>query len=228
MNHSSKGTSNLLQTLVPISKLFPSFVNEKIDKDKGYKKFLILKTNKTIKELDPLSLEGLKNSDSQMEFEDVKIEQNLIKTDTFPCFTAVNATQDIESEHTQNIESDPLSIENINEQMQQRLEKRERVFCDECGNSFASKDTLKRHVKYVHYKVRSHVCEICNKPFARRFEWRQHLLIHTGKRLFICDICNQEFTQKSGLVNHRKRHPGQLPPLPMVQFDHVLREFTKK
>ncbi|KAG5328492.1 ZN208 protein, partial [Acromyrmex charruanus] len=105
------------------------------------------------------------------------------------------------------------------ENLEQHLmwhETREKVLCPTCGKRFRGRD-LDSHMR-VHTGVKPFPCPVCGKTFRRQTAQEQHVLIHTGKRPYICDICGQTFAQKPGLICHRKRHPGPLPPLPVVSI----------
>ncbi|KYM95201.1 Zinc finger protein Xfin, partial [Cyphomyrmex costatus] len=114
------------------------------------------------------------------------------------------------------------------ENLEQHLmwhETREKVLCPTCGKRFRGRD-LDSHMR-VHTGVKPFPCPVCGKTFRRQTAQEQHVLIHTGKRPYICDICGQTFAQKPGLICHRKRHPGPLPPLPVVSIKNIVTEFTK-
>ncbi|KYN12594.1 Zinc finger protein Xfin [Trachymyrmex cornetzi] len=115
------------------------------------------------------------------------------------------------------------------ENLEQHLmwhETREKVLCPTCGKRFRGRD-LDSHMR-VHTGVKPFPCPVCGKTFRRQTAQEQHVLIHTGKRPYICDICGQTFAQKPGLICHRKRHPGPLPPLPVVSIKNIVTEFTKE
>ncbi|XP_043516210.1 zinc finger protein 484-like [Frieseomelitta varia] len=114
------------------------------------------------------------------------------------------------------------------ENLEQHLtwhETREKVLCPTCGKRFRGRD-LDSHMR-VHTGVKPFPCPVCGKSFRRQTAQEQHVLIHTGKRPYVCDICGQAFAQKPGLICHRKRHPGPLPPLPVVSIKNIVTEFTK-
>lgn len=115
------------------------------------------------------------------------------------------------------------------ENLEQHLtwhETREKVLCPTCGKRFRGRD-LDSHMR-VHTGVKPFPCPVCGKAFRRQTAQEQHVLIHTGKRPYICDICGQAFAQKPGLICHRKRHPGPLPPLPVVSIKNIVTEFTRE
>ncbi|KAI4494339.1 hypothetical protein M0802_009022 [Mischocyttarus mexicanus] len=115
------------------------------------------------------------------------------------------------------------------ENLEQHLawhENREKVLCPTCGKRFRGRD-LDSHMR-IHTGVKPFPCPVCGKSFRRQTAQEQHVLIHTGKRPYVCDICGQAFAQKPGLICHRKRHPGPLPPLPVVSVKSIVTEFTRE
>ena len=48
----------------------------------------------------------------------------------------------------------------------------------------------------------AHICDICDKSFARNQNLKLHMeTVHQGKR-FECDYCEKKFASKSGLKDH--------------------------
>ncbi|XP_050465540.1 zinc finger protein 2-like isoform X15 [Cataglyphis hispanica] len=116
------------------------------------------------------------------------------------------------------------------ENLEQHLiwhERKEKVICPTCGKTFGQKRDLDLHLR-IHQGIRPFSCPVCSKTFPRKTAQEQHILIHTGKRPYICDICGQTFAQKPGLICHRKRHPGPLPPLPVVSIKKIIMDFTQE
>ncbi|XP_076673541.1 uncharacterized protein LOC143371803 isoform X10 [Andrena cerasifolii] len=105
-------------------------------------------------------------------------------------------------------------------------ERQEKVVCPTCGKIFSQRRDLNLHIR-IHEGIKPFTCPICGKSFSRRTAQEQHILIHTGMRPYACDICGQAFAQKPGLICHRKRHPGPLPPLPVISIKKLINEFTE-
>lgn len=50
-------------------------------------------------------------------------------------------------------------------------------------------------------------CPVCGLLInSKRFNFKQHLKIHTGEKPFVCDICNRSFRQKAHMVKHVTTH----------------------
>ena len=50
-------------------------------------------------------------------------------------------------------------------------------------------------------------CPVCGLLInSKRFNFKQHLKIHTGEKPFVCKICNRAFRQKAHMVKHISIH----------------------
>ena len=50
-------------------------------------------------------------------------------------------------------------------------------------------------------------CPVCGLLInSKRFNFQQHLMIHTNEKPFNCKICNRSFRQKNHLAKHTMRH----------------------
>lgn len=84
--------------------------------------------------------------------------------------------------------------------------------CDQCGVTYAHRNTFRKHIKSVHEGVRPHVCTICDKRFTMKAQLNDHLVIHTGEKAFVCDRCGKRFNRKNVLRMHKQRvHKQQTP-----------------
>lgn len=46
---------------------------------------------------------------------------------------------------------------------------------------------------------KSYTCEICSKVFNRKYNWRQHKLVHSDEKNFKCHVCSQEYKSENNL-----------------------------
>ena len=53
---------------------------------------------------------------------------------------------------------------------------------------------------------KKHVCPMCGKNFARRWDLENHVRIHTGAKPYKCEICDRRFNVKSNLRAHMVIH----------------------
>ncbi|XP_067205496.1 zinc finger protein 675-like [Linepithema humile] len=120
-----------------------------------------------------------------------------------------------------------VTQENLDQHVLTQHEKKEKSVCDICGKTFFENYDLRKH-RRIHTGDKPYNCTVCGRAFARHSSLSQHLLLHTGARIYACDVCDKSFAQKAGLICHRKSHSGNLPPLPVVHIDHILKEFIKK
>lgn len=84
-------------------------------------------------------------------------------------------------------------------------EEKTRKVCEECGLTFSSNCTLRRH-RITHTGQKDFICGICQKRFARKFHLDMHMRIHLNIRPHICETCASSFSTSSDLTRHRRIH----------------------
>ena len=70
-------------------------------------------------------------------------------------------------------------------------DSKEKAFiCEICKKTFARKNSLQRHHKYVHEERKKLSCGICGREFICPFELAKHTKRIHNETVFECDICN--------------------------------------
>ncbi|XP_029610450.1 oocyte zinc finger protein XlCOF6.1 [Salmo trutta] len=114
---------------------------------------------------------------------------------------------------------------------------RKNHYCCDCGETFALKADLQRHVTLFSKipsecsscqkrynstcKLKAHVrlchggkpctCPVCGKIFKHKRDLSRHMRIHKGERPFICGDCGRSFIQNRTLNRHILIHTGEKP-----------------
>uniref|UniRef100_A0A673X4J8 C2H2-type domain-containing protein n=1 Tax=Salmo trutta TaxID=8032 RepID=A0A673X4J8_SALTR len=110
-------------------------------------------------------------------------------------------------------------------------------YCCDCGETFALKADLQRHVTLTKKrpsecrfckkrynstcKLKAHVrlchggkpctCPVCSKTFKLKGDLSNHMRIHTGEKPFICGDCGKSFNRTDFLNRHKLTHTGEKP-----------------
>ena len=72
---------------------------------------------------------------------------------------------------------------------QQFMREKKTFTCDECGNKFTSKSSLKAHIMAVHKRKRPFKCTKCEATFNYKTAVTRHTaIVHDGKKPFKCDV----------------------------------------
>ncbi|XP_055352604.1 zinc finger protein 628-like isoform X2 [Paramacrobiotus metropolitanus] len=99
----------------------------------------------------------------------------------------------------------PVSVKIKVTQESQVTKKEARVNCGICGKSYASKKSLKIHLRQ-HTGEKPYACHLCPKRFSQTNILRTHLDFHAGRRDWACNICQKRFTQLAHLRTHQRIH----------------------
>ena len=81
----------------------------------------------------------------------------------------------------------------------------------ECGQVYANKRNLKRHMANAHKGQKSFSCPFCPAEFCKRFQIVKHLTnIHAAKKPFICGIqeCHSSYRTKRSMQVHQRNVHG--------------------
>lgn len=90
--------------------------------------------------------------------------------------------------------------------------KEKRYACNQCDMSFSRLQSVVRHKKTVHQRIRSHACTQCDKRFSTNRYLKLHLLAHSGERQYACDQCDKKFILECSLKLHKQAiHQGIRP-----------------
>ena len=111
--------------------------------------------------------------------------------------------------------------------------------CNQCGNEFKGKDTLRKHVKGFHADlIIPFDCDICNSTFKFPKSLQVHILkVHKKEFNFKCSLCEGKFVTEDTLKKHIKRHDrprifceqcGKAMQTKTNLKDHVLMNHSRK
>lgn len=88
-----------------------------------------------------------------------------------------------------------------------------RVKCELCGLSFATKFTLRNHHRFMHLNIRDFKCMVCNEAFKSKLALQLHTYRHTGEKPLNCPHpeCDRKFRSQSNRDEHFRSHSGEKP-----------------
>eukprot|EP00126_Sphaerothecum_destruens_P010204 Sdes_comp20690_c0_seq2m16233 len=80
--------------------------------------------------------------------------------------------------------------------------------CDQCDQSFKTKQHLKRHVLCIHDFPHPYICSYCGMKFKKRQLLKVHETSHTGLSPHPCTYlnCSAQFSFQSRLLRHMSRY----------------------
>ncbi len=77
--------------------------------------------------------------------------------------------------------------------------------CIKCGQMIGNLENFNIHMN-DHWSD-DKCCPVCGLLInSKRFNFKQHLKIHTGEKPFVCQTCNRSFRQKAHMVKHMTTH----------------------
>ena len=85
--------------------------------------------------------------------------------------------------------------------------------CFICGKVFSDKWASKKHILYVHEKMKNFECSICKKRFGTNTLKERHIKqVHEKLKNFECLLCKKKFPQAQNLSWHIKGVHERLKP----------------
>ena len=80
--------------------------------------------------------------------------------------------------------------------------------CSKCEKSFSSRKNLREHYKHLHERDKyepPYRCEHCAKPFYKKCNYDNHIVVHEDSKPFICTHpgCGMNFKRAKTLKTHQ-------------------------
>jgi len=74
--------------------------------------------------------------------------------------------------------------------------------CQECGQSFSSKNKMEKHIKTIHEDIKDFTCEYCRKKLTSSYGLKAHIeSIHMGIK-HKCPHCENDYSTQRALKKH--------------------------
>ena len=90
-----------------------------------------------------------------------------------------------------------------------KIPRAQPVVCPKCGTCFKDRSTMRKHIKKVHLKTKSHSCHQCVKAFFDRTNLKRHIETVHIRSIHFCEFCTRTFTCSSYLIDHVKREHSE-------------------
>ncbi|KAJ0051095.1 hypothetical protein NL108_013828 [Boleophthalmus pectinirostris] len=75
--------------------------------------------------------------------------------------------------------------------------------CQVCNKVFSSKSNYKTHLlSHTERRDKPHKCPVCGRGFLQRCHVKDHMRIHTGEKPYSCTECGKSFRQQNSLMRH--------------------------
>ncbi|KAJ2942257.1 hypothetical protein O0L34_g15804 [Tuta absoluta] len=81
------------------------------------------------------------------------------------------------------------------------------LYCDDCGERFKARHTLRSHVRRIHRVKREFTCSLCSKAFKCRSRLESHTANHNAalaQKLAYCALCDVQYKNIYVYRNHLK------------------------
>ncbi|XP_077283337.1 uncharacterized protein LOC143909293 [Arctopsyche grandis] len=83
--------------------------------------------------------------------------------------------------------------------------------CDMCGRKCESASKVRKHIRAVHLKIKTHQCSACGKLLTDQQSYKDHMKIHSDYCPYICDYCSRGFKHRNSIIGHIRTHTGEKP-----------------
>jgi len=83
------------------------------------------------------------------------------------------------------------------------------LICDTCGKMYKTKYGLDLHNKNKHSLQYKHVCNVCQKGYNQKVQFRFHIASHAKLPLNKCRFCKVEFYSHGSLKRHLESCQGK-------------------
>lgn len=81
--------------------------------------------------------------------------------------------------------------------------------CTECSESFVTRKTLKRHMRFHGATLPTYNCEFCFKQLSTGTSLREHIRrLHSDTPMIKCVVCRQQFATRVEMKNHLENEHG--------------------
>ena len=96
------------------------------------------------------------------------------------------------------------------EKLKYHINKHLKRPCTHCGKMLMM-NKMKWHIDQYHTEnhLKPHICPVCQKGFATRQHYDDHMNIHTGNKPYVCKYCGRGFADRGNHRMHeRTAHEG--------------------
>ena len=101
-------------------------------------------------------------------------------------------------------------------------EQKDVYACDECGQTFSAKSSLRHHKVYNHSNAdKPFACPHCDRGFKSSENLKIHVRTHTGEKPYNCDLCGYASSDPSNFRKHQKNHHNRIISSKHYSFDGV-------
>ncbi|XP_001360934.2 zinc finger protein 551 [Drosophila pseudoobscura] len=94
--------------------------------------------------------------------------------------------------------------------------------CSVCKKGFPCASKLLEHRARYHFKPVEWQCKLCSYNAGSKWDYQQHLNVHSGQRNYTCEMCGQSYKSTSALAVHRRTHSQ-----PQLACPHCQKHFRE-